>query len=119
VAVAFSGCSDVLLGSFSCASQFPIHRQFEITSILEPFLHPGSVAYDAANQSYTMAAAAKHVVQSRRVPVRLEEGSGDVTLTADISFCWSGGESPPQSRAHGSGRVSTRTRAYADPGVAR
>jgi hypothetical protein len=55
-------------------------------------LHAGSVEYDAAKQSYTMAGSGENMwFSSDAYQFAWNKMSGDVTLTADISFIGKGG----------------------------
>jgi hypothetical protein len=55
-------------------------------------LHPGSVAYDASKQTYTVTGSGENMWSNADAfQVAWKKVSGDVTLTADISFLTAGG----------------------------
>jgi TolB protein len=55
-------------------------------------LHPGSVEYDAANKTYTIAGSGENMwFKTDDFQFVWKKVSGDVTLTADISFIGTGG----------------------------
>ena len=64
---------------------------FENHGDIGTVLHPGSVVYDAANQSYTIAGSGENMwFTADAFQFVWKKVSGDVTLTADISFVGAG-----------------------------
>src|SRR4029077_15086674 len=60
---------------------------FESYGDVGTVLHPGSVEYDAAKRSYTIAGSAKNMwLGSDAFQFVWKKVPGDLTLTADISF---------------------------------
>ena len=89
--VAFSCCADVVLGLFFAQANSPSTGNFENHGDIGTVLHPGSVAYDAANQSYTIAGSGENMwFTTDAFQFVWKKVSGDVTLTADISFVGAG-----------------------------
>lgn len=65
---------------------------FENHSDVGTVLHPGSVDYDAAKQAYTIAGSGNNMWFSEDdFQFVWKKVSGDVTLTADVSFLGAGG----------------------------
>jgi len=76
-----------LLSPFSFASNSPSTGNFENHGDIGTVLHPGSVAYDAANHGYTIAGSGENMwFTADAFQFVWKKVSGDVTLTADISF---------------------------------
>jgi hypothetical protein len=64
---------------------------FENHGDIGTVLHPGSVAYDAVNQSYTIAGSGENMwFTADAFQFVWKKVAGDVTLTADISFLGAG-----------------------------
>jgi TolB protein len=75
----------------------PTHRPtpgiFEKHGDVGAVLHPGSVTYDAARQSYTVAGSGENMWSSRDAFHYVwKQAAGDLSLAADISFLGSGRE---------------------------
>ncbi len=69
----------------------PSTGNFENHGDIGTVLHPGSVAYDAANQSYTITGSGENMwFTADAFQFVWKKVSGDVTLTADISFVGAG-----------------------------
>jgi TolB protein len=66
---------------------------FEDHSDVGTVLHPGSVEYDASKRTYTVAGSGENMwFAADAFQFAWKKVSGDVTLTADISFVGAGGE---------------------------
>jgi Tol biopolymer transport system component len=64
---------------------------FDSHSDVGTVLHPGSLEYDAAKRSYTIAGSGENMwLGSDAFQFAWKKASGDVTLTADISFLGKG-----------------------------
>src|SRR5207245_11751559 len=64
---------------------------FENHTDVGKVLHPGSVGYDAAQQTYTIAGSGQNMwFGTDAFQFAWKKASGDVTLTADISFLGKG-----------------------------
>src|ERR1700758_3229763 len=65
---------------------------FEASSDVGTVLHPGSVEYDAENGTYTIAGSGENMWLSKDAyRFAWKKMSGDVSLSADISFLGTGG----------------------------
>jgi TolB protein len=65
---------------------------FEAHGDVGSVLHPGSVAYDAANKTYTISGSGENMWLGKdEFQFAWEKMSGDVALTADIHFPGTGG----------------------------
>lgn len=66
---------------------------FEAHGDVGTVLHPGSVEYDAAKQTYTIAGSGENMWFAKDAfHFAWKKASGDVTLTADISFLGKGAQ---------------------------
>jgi TolB protein len=66
---------------------------FESHGDVGTVLHPGSVDYDAAKQTYTIAGSGENMWSTRDAfHFAWKKASGDVTLTADIAFLGKGAQ---------------------------
>jgi len=64
---------------------------FESHGDIGTVLHPGSAEYDAAKHSYTIAGSGENMwLESDAFQFAWKKMSGDVTLTADVSFLGKG-----------------------------
>src|SRR5260370_18469553 len=71
---------------------------FESHSDVGAVLHPGSVEYDAAKRSYTIAGSGENMwLGSDAFQFVWKKMSGDLTLTADISFLGKGANEHPKA----------------------
>src|SRR5258708_28440923 len=69
---------------------------FESHQDVGKVLHPGSVEYDAAKRSYTIAGSGENMwLGADAFQFSWKKMSGDVTLTADISFLARGANEHP------------------------
>ncbi len=85
--VALTFCSVLSLAQANSPSTGSFENHIDIGTVL----HPGSVAYDAANQSYTIAGSGENMwFRADAFQFVWKKVSGDVTLTADISFVGAG-----------------------------
>ena len=85
----FSGGTDPLSAQETVAS---VPGAFESHGDVGKALHPGSVEYDAAKKSYTIAGSGENMwFGTDAFQFAWKKMSGDATLTADISFLGSGG----------------------------
>src|ERR1035441_5607211 len=83
-------CSNYNLLALACLS-LPICAAplgiFEDHSDVGTVLHPGSVEYDAAKRTYTISGSGENMwFAADAFQFVWKKASGDVTLTADISF---------------------------------
>ncbi len=90
---------DALAGKFPTKEQPPTSPPstplgiFEHQADVGTVLHPGSVAYDATTRSYTVAGSGENMWATRDAfHFAWKQVSGDVALTADISFLGQGKE---------------------------
>ena len=68
-------------------------RIFEGHGDIGSVLHPGSVDYDAANQTYTIAGSGENMWLGKDAfHFAWRKASGDVTLTADVAFLGAGAQ---------------------------
>ncbi len=85
----FSGGIDPLSAQETAASAL---GAFESHGDVGKVLHPGSVEYDAAKKSYTIAGSGENMwFGADAFQFLWQKMSGDATLTADIAFLGSGG----------------------------
>src|SRR6266480_3373062 len=85
----FSAGTDPLCAQETAAS---VLGAFESRGDVGKVLHPGSVEYDAAKKSYTIAGSGENMwFAADAFQFMWQKMSGDATLTADISFLGSGG----------------------------
>jgi TolB protein len=96
VALAFAGAARIAAwGELSAANKLPLTGAEPVAQIgifegrgdVRTVLHPGSAEFDAAKESYTLAASGENMWFSKDAfQFVWKRISGDVTLTADISF---------------------------------
>src|SRR5580693_4652855 len=94
IVIALWTCFCVVIGGRARAQGAPMPVGiFEGHSDVGAVLHPGSVDYDASAKSYTISGSGENMwFATDAFQFAWKKVSGDVTLTADISFIGSGGE---------------------------
>jgi TolB protein len=86
ILIAVAGKRVCALGSEAAIGVFQNHE--DVGSVL----HPGSVEYDASRRTYTVAGSGDNMwLSNDDFQFAWKKVSGDVTLTADISFLGAGG----------------------------
>jgi TolB protein len=89
--IAFIACTCTFPGARLSAQSAPLGK-FEGHEDVGTVLHPGSVEYDASKKTYTISGSGENMwLAADAFQFAWKRMSGDVTLTADISFLNKGG----------------------------